>query len=437
MKDEKLKINHLNKKMIFQLFPTSHEETLKRVASGIFFLVVILFFSACGDGVSKNTEIQDVDTIKIVDKPNIEYGIYVDSFAVVKDEITPNLYLAELFAKYGISQTTIHQIIQKTKPVFDVRKIKRGNIYKVYHSKDSLKTVSYVVYQKNLRDYVVFDFTDTMNVYLGEKEVETKILTAGGTIYSNLWETMDEVGLNPLMSGELSEIYAWSIDFFGLQDGDKFKIIYEKNYVDGKEFRLGKIKSAYFEHYGKGIYAIPFFQDSVVSYFDSDGNSLRKAFLKAPLNYSRISSGFSNSRMHPILKIRRPHHGVDYAAPTGTPVQSIGDGHVVEARYSSSAGNIVKIKHNAVYTSGYLHLSKFGEGITTGVRVKQGQVIGYVGSTGLSTGPHLDFRVWKNKEAIDPLKMDAPPSEPIKPRNKKRFEKAKMKYKTHLDEIEC
>ncbi len=381
-------------------------------------------------------EIQEIKIEEIIPIIKMEYGIAVDSFTVEDKEITPNLYLAELFMQCDISQKNISKIIQKTKPVFDVRKIKRGNKYKVFRTNDTLQTVSYIVYHKNLKNYIVFDFTDTMNVYSGEKKVVKELVTGSGEIYSNLWETMQENDINPLIANELSDIYAWSIDFFGLQNGDKFKIIYEKQFIDGEEFGLGKIKVAYFEHFGKQIYAIPFFQDSLTSYYNVDGTSLRKAFLKAPLSYSRISSGFSNSRLHPILKIRRPHHGIDYAAPAGTPVQTIGDGVVIEARYSSSAGNILKIKHNGVYTTGYLHLSKFSEGIKIGSHVKQGEVIGFVGSTGLSTGAHLDFRVWKNGQAIDPLHVDAPPVEPVKAENILDFIKVRDMYKTQLDEIQ-
>ena len=287
-----------------------------------------------------------------------------------------------------------------------------------------------------MRDYIVFDFTDTLNVYAGEKEVKIETITGSGIINSNLWYTMRDNELNPLLANQLSDIYAWSVDFFGLQKGDKFKIIYEMQFIDGKEFGIGEIKVAYFEHSGKAMYAIPFFQDTLTSFYDINGQSLRKAFLKVPLNYSRISSHFSNSRLHPILKIRRPHHGIDYAAPYGTPVQTIGDGVVIEARYSSSAGNIIKIKHNGVYKSGYLHLSKFGDGIKVGAKVKQGDVIGYVGSTGLSTGAHLDFRVWQNEQAVDPLKIDAPPVEPIKTENTEEFAKIKEKYITQLKAIE-
>ena len=231
--------------------------------------------------------------------------------------------------------------------------------------------------------------------------------------------------LHPSLAVKLSEIFAWTVDFFGLQKGDSFKVIYEELSIEGKSLGAGKIFGAQFNRSGSSITAIPFIQDGKETYFDNDGNSLQKAFLKAPLQFSRISSRFSSSRMHPILRIRRAHYGVDYAAPIGTPVHAVGDGRVVSATTENGSGKMVKIKHNSVYTTAYLHLSRFGEGISSGAMVKQGDIIGYVGSSGLSTGPHLDFRFYMNGSPVDPLKVDAPPVEPVLPENLTRFEKNK------------
>jgi len=213
---------------------------------------------------------------------------------------------------------------------------------------------------------------------------------------------------------ELSEIFAWTIDFFGIQQGDRYKVIYEESFVDSNSLGIDKITGAWIYHNENDFWAIPFVQDSVRSFFDEKGNSLRKAFLKAPLRFSRISSGFSHSRFHPVLKIRRPHHGVDYAAATGTPVHTVGDGVITKVGYQKNGGgNYVKIKHNSVYSTTYMHLSGFGKGVRQGVYVKQGDIIGYVGSSGLATGPHLDFRFYKNGSAVNPLKVEAPPVEPV------------------------
>lgn len=230
-----------------------------------------------------------------------------------------------------------------------------------------------------------------------------------------------------MLAVELSDIYAWTIDFFGIEKGDKFRVIYEEEYVDSTSLGISKIIAAEFVNRGDHFWAIPFEQDSVTSFYDEEGNSLRKAFLKAPLKYfSRISSGYSLKRWHPVLKYYRAHQGIDYAAPSGTPVSSIGDGTIIKRGYQKNGGgNYLYVKHNSVYTTSYMHLSKFASGMTVGKRVKQGQVIGYVGMTGLASGPHLDFRVMKNGKLVNPLKVKAPPVKPILEANKDSFEVVK------------
>jgi len=232
----------------------------------------------------------------------------------------------------------------------------------------------------------------------------------------------------PELAIKLSQIFAWQIDFYHLQKGDSFKVIYDELYVDDKFFAIGTIKAAHFTHRGKDFYAIPFTQDSVSQYFYENGNSLRKAFLKAPLEFSRISSRYSKSRLHPVIKTRRPHLGVDYAAPVGTPIRTTGDGIVLEAGYNKGAGKFIKIRHNSVYTTMYLHLSRYATRIKKGTKVQQGQVIGYVGSTGLSTGPHLDYRFFVNGNPVDPLKVEVPPSHPVK-------EELRAAYEVHRDSV--
>jgi murein DD-endopeptidase MepM/ murein hydrolase activator NlpD len=232
-------------------------------------------------------------------------------------------------------------------------------------------------------------------------------------------------GMNPELAVDLSEIFAWTVDFFGLQKGDRFKIIYEEKFVGDKSVEIGKIYGAEFISSGIPILAIPLIQDGEENFYDADGKSLRKAFLKAPLRFSRISSRYSSGRMHPILRIVRPHFGVDYAAPVGTPVHSVGDGKVTSVANEGQAGRMVRIRHNSVYSTAYLHLSRYGKGIVPGAVVKQGQIVGYVGTSGLSTGPHLDFRFYKNGYPVDPLKVKAPPVEPVHEDNMARFEKIK------------
>jgi murein DD-endopeptidase MepM/ murein hydrolase activator NlpD len=279
------------------------------------------------------------------------------------------------------------------------------------------------VYEHDPTTCYIFSFNDSLNITPFRKEMKKILKFSSGTIKSSLWESMIAGGLHPSLAIELSDIFAWSVDFFGLHEGDSYKVIYEELYIDEKSLGTGKIMGASFTWSGKTINAIPFQQGGKESYFDEEGNSLRKAFLKAPLKFSRISSRFSSSRLHPVLRIRRPHFGVDYAAPLGTPVLAVGDGKVISATSENGSGKMVRIVHNSVHSTAYLHLSRFGAGIRPGVTVRQGDVIGYVGSSGLSTGPHLDFRFYQNGSPVDPLKIEAPPVEPVADTNIARFEK--------------
>ncbi|KPL12022.1 MAG: hypothetical protein AMS26_19005 [Bacteroides sp. SM23_62] len=364
-----------------------------------------------------------------------EYGLPVDSFYTVSGIVKRDQTLSIILNDFGADGRTIHYLAEASRGVFDLRKIRRGNPYKVFCSLDSTHTVQYFVYEHSPVEYVLFNLHDSLHVVHQEKEISIRTKQASGVIATSLWNTMLDNDLDPMLAFELSEIYAWTIDFFGLQAGDRFSVDFDEHYVDTSYIGLGRIHGAYFHHANHDFYAIPFIQDGLESFYDQEGNSLRKAFLKAPLRYSRISSRYSHSRLHPILKIRRPHLGVDYAAPVGTPVLTIGDGKVIKTGYSKGNGNMVKIQHNSVYATAYLHLSRYGKGVKTGAFVKQGDVIGYVGSTGLSTGPHLDFRFYKNGYPVDPLKVEAPPVEPVRQENLIAYDSIRMLTIRALDQI--
>ena len=356
------------------------------------------------------------------------YGLPQELYLVEEAEVRRNQTLSDLLEPMGLTMQEIYMVSLLPDSLINERKIKQGNRYLYYTltdttAKDPLYPESFFVYEKDLLNFVVISIDpDTIWARNGRKPVETKQGVASGTIETSLWESMLAIDANPMLAVELSEIFAWSIDFFGLQQGDRYKVIYEESFVDSSSLGIQKIIGAWFNHQGTDFWAIPFVQDSVRSFFDEEGNSLRKAFLKAPLRFSRISSGFSHSRYHPVLKIRRPHHGVDYAAPTGTPVQTVGDGIITKVGYQKGGGgNYVKIKHNSVYSTTYMHLSGFGKGVRQGAYVKQGDIIGYVGSSGLATGPHLDFRFYKNGSAVNPLKVEAPPVEPIHEENRQAY----------------
>lgn len=388
----------------------------------IFFAIVLTLVSCLviqGCGGSREPAKQETREIKdtVVIKPVLRYGIPIDSFSLHTGKVKRNENLSEILQEHGVTPKQVYDLSIATKEVFDIRKIRPGKGYCLFMNNDSAARVAHFVYEISEVDYVVYTFDSTVIVKKGEHPTSFREQSGSGVIHGALWNSMKDAGLNPIIALELSDIYAWTVDFFGLQDGDFFKVVYEDLYTDTTYIGFERIKYALFVHNSDSIYAIPFEQDSSLAFFDHDGSSLRKAFLKAPLRFSRISSHFSHSRKHPVLKIYRPHHGIDYAAPVGTPVMSIGDGTVIAKSYSKGAGYYVKVKHNSVYTTSYLHLSKYGKGIAVGARVNQGQTIGYVGSTGLSTGPHLDFRVYKNGKPINPLSVKAPPVDPIKDEN--------------------
>ena len=399
------------------------------VILSLFILSLIIYFPS-----PKDKAIEIIPQIKA--DPVLKFGFEVDSFSIEEGRIERNQNLSDILTNYGVSMAKIDRLAKNSRDTFDVRKIKAGNKFHVFQSRDTLREAQFFVYENSPFDYVVFNLKDSLHANFGKREVISKLKEGKGVIESSLWNTMYDNNLNPILAIELSDIFAWTIDFFGIQKGDQFRVIYEEQYVDSTSVGIGTIHAVQFDHMGQPNYAFRFFQDERFDYFDENGNSLRKAFLKAPLNFSRISSRYSNNRYHPVLKIRRPHRGVDYAAPRGTPVVSIGDGTVVAKAYQKGGGgNYIRIKHNSVYTTTYMHLHGYAKGMYTGVRVKQGQVIGYVGSTGLASGPHLDFRVNKNGQYVDPLKVKAPPVEPVKEENMNQFIPVKDSLLSNLEKI--
>ncbi|MDF9800632.1 murein DD-endopeptidase MepM/ murein hydrolase activator NlpD [Catalinimonas alkaloidigena] len=364
------------------------------------------------------------DTLEAIPppEPKMLFGLNVDSLQVVEATVEPNQFLSQILTQYNVSLGLIDKLAKASREVFDVRKIRANRNYTVLCSNDSLNTARYFIYEPSRVDFVVYELSDSIRISTGQHPVDTVTQTFAGVIDYSIYQTLSDADAPTELVNELSEVYAWQIDLFKVQKGDKFKMIYEEVQIKGERVGVGRIKAAQFERGEEEFYAFYYDQGGKEDYFDEKGNSLRKAFLKAPLKYSRISSRFSHSRLHPVLKIRRPHHGIDYAAPRGTPVRAVGDGMITKANYSGGAGNYVKIRHNNTYTTGYMHLSKYGKDIRVGKYVKQGDIIGYVGSTGISTGPHLDYRVWKDGKAVDALKIEMPPSEPISEEHRETYE---------------
>ncbi len=406
----------------------------------LFFVIVILaaIYKPSESSIvrrNKNVYAVGIDHNIIYNDIKKEYNITVDSFQIVQNRIRRNYNLAKLLYEAGVDGQIVEKATRRSAEIFDIRRIKAGNNYRLYYSKDSTNTLKYFVYKHSATEFLKISIAESPSAYLGKKEIVNVKKTCSGTVSSSLWSTMIENNIDPMMANRLSEIYAWTVDFFGLEEGDKFKVIYDEQYVDSIAIGIGNIYAASFYHKGTELLAYNYKQDGVESFFDENGKSLRRQFLKAPLKFSRISSGYSNSRLHPILKIRRPHRGVDYAAPKGTPIHSIGDGTVIKKGFTKSAGYYIKVKHNSVYTTGYNHLSRYPKGIKVGQRIKQGDIIGYVGSTGYATGPHLDFRMWKNNQPINPLTVKAPPVNPIKDENLNDYQLAIQVLKKDLDGI--
>ena len=375
---------------------------------------------------------------KEIKKPEVvlnEFGFTDDSLVSVQANVRRNETLSGILAQFNITIDKIEELLSISENHIDHRKIITGNNYHAFLSKDSLSELQYFVYEKDPVNYVVFNLVDSAEVFTGQKEIRIERKTISSVINHSLYSAMLRNEANPELVIELSEVFAWQIDFYRIQQGDYFKVIYEEEFVDNESIGIKNILGAYFNNSGEEFFAIPFSQDSTIQFFDEDGKSLRKAFLKAPLKYSRISSGYSKKRLHPVQRIYKAHLGTDYAAPAGTPIRSVGEGIILEASYTRGNGRYVKIKHNSVYTTQYLHMSRFAKGIRRGTRVKQGEIIGYVGSTGLATGPHLCYRFWKNGVQIDPLKEKIPSSHPVKPELLELYNKKKTEVLSELDSI--
>ncbi len=405
-----------------------------RISLALISLLVITF-SGCDNNASKTNNIEIVEVIPPI--PDIQYGINVDSLDVVRDIVKRNEFLADILLRFGADYNDIDFIARHTKDTFDVRRIVAGNNYSAICKRDSIRQLLYFAYEKSPSEYVLYSFGDSVVAITGKKEIVVKNDDVDGVIESSLWNSIVDIDSDPNLANELSEIYAWTIDFFGLQKGDEYKASFERKYVDSTYIGLGKVEASVFYHGGDTLYAFYFEQNGKGDYFDEKGNSLQRTFLKAPLRYTRISSRYSNSRLHPVLKIRRPHHGVDYAAPGGTPVHTVGDGTVVKKGYQKrGGGNYITIKHNGTYSTTYMHLKGYAKGIKVGDHVRQGDLIGYVGKTGLATGNHLDFRFYRNGKPIDPLKVESPPSLPIDTGYQAQFDSVVSHYLLVLDSIQ-
>lgn len=387
-------------------------------------LIISVFLISCGE---KKPELKpEIVKEKIIK----QFGFTLNDYTVKRDTVKSGDSFGSILEDNNLFYPQIYNIVQKAKKVFDVRRINIGKPYSILFSKDSLETPQIFIYQPNLIDYVVVSLTDSLWAEKKSKAVKLVEFEAEGVITSSLSETMEEKKLSPLLSNELSEIYAWTIDFFRLEKGDNFKVIYSSKFVDDSiSVGLNRIHSAYFEHRGKPFYAIEFETDpkkGLLEYFDENGKNLRRAFLRAPVQFSRISSRYNLKRKIAYYGRVRPHFGTDFAAPRGTPIRATASGTVSKSSYTRSNGNYVKIKHNGTYSTQYLHMDK--RGVKVGQFVNQGDYIGTVGMTGNTSGPHVCYRFWKNGKQVDPLRQKLPEAKPIS-------KELKEKYLVHMDPV--
>ncbi len=379
-----------------------------------YLLMLMMVFTACNDS-SEKPEIAD-NTVKVKTAPVIqEFGFVLNDYEVVRDTIRSGDSFGLILGTHGVDPNRIFEIVNKVKDTFNPRKIILGKPYTILKEKDSSKTPRVFIYENDVINYTVVDLSDSTSVYTAKKPVTITKRTVAGVINSSLTEAIQDEGLSYLIAHEMSNIYQWSIDFFRLQKGDRFKLVYNERYINDSIYAgIESIEASVFYHEEKPYYAFNFMVDSLSGerdYYDEKARPLQSFFLKAPLNFTRISSRYSPRRFHPVQQRWKAHKGTDYAAPHGTPIWSTANGVVIASSYTAGNGNYVKIKHNGTYTTQYLHMSK--RAVKQGQRVKQGDIIGYVGSTGLATGPHVCYRFWKNGAQVDPFRQNLPAAEPI------------------------
>ncbi len=412
--------------------------TILVVISGLFFLAYKHQQSTYQAEYTGTVEMATADTAAVlVDEytPPQLYGFNLDSFNIVEGVVKRDQTLSDILKTYNIEPSKIYELASKSKNVFDVRKIGYRKNYTIFTRKDTSETAVAMAYEPDKTEYVVFHLEDSVFTERVQKEKELRVRAIAAKIESSLYETLINANVSPMLVSKLVDMYAWQIDFFRIQAGDYFKVIFNEELIDGEVVNIAKVQGAYFNHGDRDFYSVYFDQGDGLDYFDEKGNSLRKAFLRAPLDFTRISSRYSGRRFHPVLKRYKSHLGTDYAAPRGTPIHTVGDGVVLEATYHSGNGNYVKIRHNSTYTTQYLHMSKIANGIKPGKVLKQGELIGYVGSTGLANGPHLCFRFWRNGRQVDPFSVEIPPSQPIEEAHKEAYFEARDKIIAAIDTI--
>ncbi len=406
----------------------------------LIFCIIVIGIASCKKE-ARPIEVPVTSFVEPVVVPNIEYGFDLNDFSVVKDTVRDGDSFGQILFNNNVSYAKIAEIAEKIKDTFDVRRINKNKPYTILKSEDSLEQAEVFIYQKGKIDYVVVDLRDSINAYTSQLPVKYVEREVTGEIApnSNISLALEEQGISPILAYEMSDIYAWTIDFNRLQAGDRFKVIYTEKFIDDTIYAgIDNIKAAYFEHNTEPFYAFEFETDSVKGlkdYFSEDAKNLRRAFLKAPVEYRRISSRYNLRRRIALYGNRvRPHKGTDFSAKVGTPIRATANGTVIESRRKGGNGNYVKIKHNSTYSTQYLHMSKRKSKV--GDFVKQGDVIGWVGMTGNTSGPHVCYRFWKNGRQVDPFKQKLPEAEPISDSLKTKYLEFIKPLRAQLDSVQ-
>ncbi len=377
-------------------------------------------------------------TVNTIKEPIYKYGLNLSEFVVIDQKVERNELFADILLKHNVAYRTAQFLLNSSKDIFNCRKIKAGEKYTVLgENTDTGFVTKKIVLEEGKIGYVVFNVDDSLYIYRGKNQVQRKRQEVAGVINGSLYETFDEMGVPSGLAMRLADVFSCTIDFYKIQKGDKFKIIYDQDFVDDKPIGVGEISAAVFNSGGKDYYAFYYEKDKSHEgeYYDEQGNSMKKQFLKAPLKFFHITSKYSLNRFHPVALEWRAHLGTDYAAAYGTPILATADGIIEEAQFGVYNGNYVKIRHNGQYKTQYLHMSKIGQGIHPGRHVRQGEVIGYVGSTGLATGPHVCYRFWKDGQQVDPFKQKLQFSEPLAKQYKASFLAKSAPFKTSIDKL--
>jgi len=366
-------------------------------------------------------------------EPIERFGLIWETFEVDSGVVASGQSLSHILSPAGMSAGEITLLAQATQSDYDVRNMRSGKSWWIAYDRDSSASAAHFIYQRNAREYARFSLQEPYGVALESLPADTLIQRTKGTIENSLYVDLDRLGAPTTLALAMANVYAWTVDFSRLQKDDEFDVMYERTYVNGEPIGMPRVIACHFQHRGRALPAFRYDQGDGFDYFDEAGQSLRKAFLKAPVEFSRISSRYNLKRFHPILQKTKAHYGTDYAAPKGTPIISVGDGVVSKSSYTKGNGKYVKIRHNNTYETQYLHMSR--RAVSAGEHVKQGQVIGYVGSTGLATGPHVCFRFWKNGKQVDHLREEFPPSTPIMANQMDAFQATVEKLSTAISEL--